>query len=63
MSYRCEGPCRRKKGPGSKPIRIVTKTRAKVYPPRYVNGEMVDKGGEGREIVEEKNFCPDCARR
>jgi hypothetical protein len=58
------------------PVRIVTKTPPKTYPPRpnanrfrrtvnnrpkvFVTG---DPGGTGWEVVRERAFCPACAAR
>ena len=64
MSFRCEH-CKKV---GHKPLMAVIETRPKIYPQRTrparvnaageaVETEMVDKGGEGWEIVREGLFC------
>ncbi|MEX0703521.1 MAG: hypothetical protein WD069_15610 [Planctomycetales bacterium] len=59
-------------------VKVVVKTRPKAYasrgqeqreyfrPPRRPvrpTGPAYDKGGEGREIVQELTVCPDCAAK
>lgn len=63
------GFCKKTTQPGETKTMIVTKTRTKEYPKRYgagggVHGDrerVVDQGGVGQEILEEKPACPACA--
>lgn len=63
MSFKCQ-KCGEAFPDKVKPIRIITKTRKKVYPVRYDKKDpkiVIDNGGNGWEIVEEKMVCVDCA--
>lgn len=56
--YRCELCGNLKEG---KQIRKVVQVRMKQYRQRYnERGEVVDKGGEGRETVKEVKLCDSC---
>lgn len=52
MSFRC-GECDKAQDHGVKPVKKVTKFRAKSY----------TGGGVGWEIVQEKNLCDPCGKR
>jgi len=56
MSFICDR-CKKPQPVHSSPVRVVIKTRPKIYPAR-----KDDPGGTGREIVEEKNLCTKCAK-
>lgn len=46
---------------GPRPEKVVREYRSKMYPPRMRRHRLIDKGGEGYEIVSESNLCKDCA--
>lgn len=75
MSYRCQR-CQTLVPRGTRAIRLVVESRAKVYAsrgqrrdegrgfrPRFggFDRQPHDKGGEGHEIVRELIVCPKCA--
>jgi hypothetical protein len=63
MSFRCE-ICKQPQPDHTKPVRVVTEEREKIYPPRYRSDRtLIDEGGVGTEIVKEKSLCQPCARR
>lgn len=64
MSFRCD-ICGEPQETGVQPSKVVMKTRRKEYAERWKqvpHGKpiKIDKGGQGREIVEEKMVCPSC---
>lgn len=60
MSFRCE-KCGKAQKPRTKPIRVVTEMRDKVYPQRFDDEDnIIDSGGVGREIVSEIQICLEC---
>lgn len=73
--YRCQN-CRRVMPAGTSSVKVVVKTRPKMYAsrghqereyfrgprrPMRATGPAYDKGGEGREIVQELTVCHECA--
>lgn len=72
--FRCQ-KCGQVAPAGAKSERVAVSTRAKVYPSRgqspdrrggfrgrpTVSKKLQDRGGEGREIVQELIVCPKCA--
>ena len=63
MSFKCD-KCGKVQPPRSKPVRLVTEYRDKVYPPRFDSNHVcIDNGGKGREIVGETIYCQPCALR
>ena len=63
MSFNCE-ICRKHQKDGSKPEKIIDKVREKAYPVRYnSNGEVIDSGGSGYEIVSEITACQTCYKK
>ncbi|MBI1311715.1 hypothetical protein GC176_10515 [bacterium] len=74
--FRCQ-KCGQIAPPGAKSERVAVSTRSKVYPSRGQSPErrfgggfrgrppvpkkQQDRGGEGREIVQELMVCPNCA--
>ena len=58
MSFRCEF-CGEAQPAGSKPIRVVTLWRDKLYPVRFARDgkTIIDRGGRGKEVAAEKNSC------
>ena len=65
MSFRCS-ICNEAQPDHSTPIKLVTKTRPKIYPSRtaMIEGrtEVIDKGGKGFETVVEIPVCGRCSR-
>jgi hypothetical protein len=69
MSFRCD-ICDGVQPVDSSPVRVILETRRKIYPRRTKRKKkppfeeiVIDRGGEGTEIVEEANACPECAVR
>jgi len=76
VMFRCQ-KCGQVAPAGAKSERVAVSTRSKVYPSRGQNTErrfgggfrgrsqvpkkLQDRGGEGREIVQELMVCPNCA--
>ena len=59
--YRCD-KCGKSTEANQSMIREVAETRYKEYPERRdTKGNMIDAGGDGREIVRELKLCPRCA--
>lgn len=61
MSFKCD-KCKESQLPGTKPFRVVTKRRKRIYPLRLAEDgkTVIDKGGHGWEIAHEMNLCNDC---
>lgn len=64
MSFRCDR-CGEVQERGVQPLKTVTKTRKKLYPERYKQGQdgkpiLIDAGGKGWEVVKEEMLCADC---
>jgi hypothetical protein len=60
MSFRCQR-CGKPQPPGTPENKVTVATRDKIYDPRYdEEGELIDKGGGGREIAKEIRVCPEC---
>jgi len=58
------GKCKEPIGPGTSPIKVVTKTKSVIHPERTYKrkGEKVnDRGGSGTQIVTEEDRCLECA--
>jgi hypothetical protein len=64
MAFRC-GFCNKAQEAGTSPVMVVTETRAKNYPERRkqtrMGNKVIDKGGQGSEIVSEVRACEKCA--
>ena len=60
MSFIC-GNCGEAQEDGSIPTLIVTERRNKIYPERYADSLVIDKGGSGYETVKEIQACEKCA--
>lgn len=59
--YRCD-KCGQSTEAHQELIRKVAVTRYKEYPERKdKRGNIIDEGGDGREIVKELKLCPRCA--
>jgi len=63
--FNCQS-CGKTSKAGEKLTRVVVEERAVTYPPRYKEDEFgkpycIDNGGEGFEIAEEVDVCPNCA--
>jgi hypothetical protein len=53
--------CHKSVGPHVSPMNLVIETREKVYPERHNSeGEVIDRGGSGREIAKEIKVCYPC---
>lgn len=60
MSFTC-GRCDKAQLSGITPNRIITKSRKAIYKRRTdTRGNIIDKGGVGREPVKEINMCQEC---
>jgi hypothetical protein len=60
MSFRCE-ECNIVQPDRTKPKRVVTKIRNKVYSIRKNSAEeVIDRGGKGWEVLQEKDVCDKC---
>lgn len=64
MSFACQA-CGTPQTTGTKPNKVVTKQRRKVYPVRYTpdGKRIIDNGGMGIETAEELNLCDKCAKK
>jgi hypothetical protein len=63
VSFKCQ-KCGLPQPAGIGPTVIVVETRARIYPERLRKDKTVlDRGGEGREIVRELSVCKSCAAR
>ena len=59
--YKCD-KCGKSTEAGSSMIRKTIETRYKEYPERKdKRGNVIDVGGDGREIAKELKLCPSCA--
>lgn len=62
MSFRCDN-CNKVQPAYSKPIKVITETRNRIYPKRFADLEqkiVIDNGGVGTEVVKEVDLCQDC---
>lgn len=59
MSFRCD-ECKHAQPAGTKPFVFIVETRNKIYPIRKRGDVVIDRGGEGWEIVKTKKVCFDC---
>ena len=61
MSFICQ-ECGEVQDTGSKPKRVITQRREKIYPERKEGKIVIDNGGRGWEIVAEKVVCDVCQK-
>lgn len=60
MSFRC-GVCNEAQDPRVTPVMLVTEWREVTYPERRKGKKVIDRGGNGWEIVREVAACAKCA--
>ena len=60
MSFKCD-ICHQPQPRYAKPLKFVAETRLKKYPYREdKDGNIIDAGGTGQEIVKEQKLCSRC---
>ena len=64
MSFICDN-CGRTAKTHEKPVRVITKKRERIYPirredPFDLKSKVIDRGGIGWDIAEEKQVCSGC---
>lgn len=61
MSFRCEA-CKTARPVKERSVQLVVRTTNFTHPARYnANGDCIDNGGKGTQIVREKRVCKNCA--